>query len=250
MQWYPMHVSDFTMDTIGWPNEVIGILIKLMHYQWSNEFLPSHQKKLARIASVEDPDHWSEMWQWYLNEKFSEISPGKLVNNRLRREYLRIQKKNKQARDAVMSRWNKDQKNNDMDTDVSSDAVRTKNIEQRTNNNSPTGRVAVPLQKIVDLYHEHCPQLPACKVLSDKRKAQLRARWKTFEFTRSRRGKDPETIAFNDLSTWERYFKFITERCPFMNGDNDRGWVANFDFVIRESGMIGVMENKYVRKQK
>ena len=35
-----------------------------------------------------------------------------------------------------------------------------------------------------------------------------------------------------------------------MLGNNDQNWVANFDFCIRESGMVNVMENKYVERKK
>jgi hypothetical protein len=103
----------------------------------------------------------------------------------------------------------------------------------------------VPYKKIVDLYHAHCPQLPVVKVLNDKRKAQLRSRWKTFAVMRGK-GEDAKSIKFDNLNAWERYFKFITKQCPFLNGQNDRGWLANFDFCIRESAMVKVMENQYV----
>ena len=71
----------------------------------------------------------------------------------------------------------------------------------------------------------------------------MRARWKTLEVEVK-----GEQFAFNSLETWERYFKFITNNCPFMLGDNDRNWVANFDFCIRESAMVGVFENKYGKR--
>jgi len=116
------------------------------------------------------------------------------------------------------------------------------------NNNKAT---KVPFQAIVDLYHEHCPDLPRVKVISPKRKAQLRSRWKTFEVMRGvgKPGESMELIRFDDLESWERYFKFITEKCPFMSGKNERAWVANFDFCIRESAMVNVMENKYVERK-
>ncbi len=124
--------------------------------------------------------------------------------------------------------------------------------EAEAYNNTPLkGRVArgdVPYQKIVDLYHEHCPTLPRVKALSDKRKAHLRSRWTTFEVLRGE-GKKAELIKFDSLDNWVRYFKFITDHCPFMLGKNDRAWLANFDFCIRESAMVDVMENKYVDRK-
>jgi hypothetical protein len=109
----------------------------------------------------------------------------------------------------------------------------------------------VPFQAIVDLYHKHCPDLPRVKVLSAKRKAHLRSRWKTFDVVRGigAPGEALELIKFDNLENWERYFKFITDKCPFMTGKNDRAWVADFDFCIRESAMVSVMENKYVERK-
>ena len=58
----------------------------------------------------------------------------------------------------------------------------------------------------------------------------------------------PKMMALQ-VDTWERYFKFIANNCSFMHGKNDRDWVANFDFCIRESAMVNVMENKYVDRK-
>jgi len=258
MQWYPLYVDDFDLDTRTWPLDVVGALIRLMNHQWREGYLPANQEKLARIAGSFDAEQWREIWKDYLIVKFTELEPGKLFNNRLHRERIRIEKKGEQARQAALTRWNKQTKDaephaGEMRPHQKSDALamRTKNQEQRDQQTpSPAVRVArgdVPFQKIVDLYHEHCPQLPRVKVLSAKRKAQLRSRWKTFEYWKGfGRPGTKEYIRFNELEQWERYFKFITEKCPFLNGKNDRGWVANFDFVIRESGMVNIMENKYV----
>jgi len=109
---------------------------------------------------------------------------------------------------------------------------------------SPTERVAVPHQKIVDLYHEYCPALPRVKVINNKRQAALRARWKTFSV--EVKGKEE---FFNDLYTWERYFKFITNNCPFLLGGSRSNRKKNIDFCIRETAIVGVFENKYVARK-
>ena len=87
----------------------------------------------------------------------------------------------------------------------------------------------VPYQKILDLYHTHCSNFPKAVKLSNKRKASVRTRWKD----------DADNLGF-----WESYFKHAaTSR--FLNGQNDRGWVADFDFLISERAMIGMQEGKY-----
>ncbi len=242
MPYYPLFHRDFHFDTMLWPLDAVGAMIRLMNWQWERGHLPANQKELARICMCDDAERWSRLWIDYLGAKFPESEPGKLINNRLRREYDRICVRNAKARAAADKRWSGRTSDRNAITETETET-------ETDNKNSPTGRGAVPHQKIVDLYHEHCPQLPTVKVISDKRKAQMRARWKTFVTVRKLKGKPDEVIRFDNLESWARYFKFITESCSFMSGQNERGWVANFDFCIRESGMINVMENKYVDRK-
>ncbi len=240
MLWFPFFPADWIVDTQGWPLDAMGALIQLMSYQWLHERLPFNKKRLSQIAGCHDPEAWNEIWSSYLADKFTEIEPGYLANNRLHREYIRLSKKNEQAANAAKKRWENQTSNADAHADASPN--REHRIENKDKKNSPTGRV--PHQSIVDLYHEHCPALPKVKVINSKRQAALRARWKTFSV--EVQGKER---CFNNLDTWERYFKFITNNCPFLLGQNDRSWVANFDFCIRETAMVGVFENKYVERK-
>ncbi len=235
MPYYPLFHRDFHFDTMLWPLDAVGAMIRLMNWQWERGFLPGNQKQLAQICQCQDSDQWSRLWIDYLSVKFPEAEPGKLRNDRLHREYVRICDRNAKAKAAADKRWSDRTSHTETETETETKTKTT---------SSPTGSVAVPHQKIVDLYHEHCPTLPRVKVINSKRQAALRARWKTFSV--EVKGKEE---FFNDLYTWERYFKFITNNCPFLLGDNDRNWVANFDFCIRETAMVGVFENKYVARK-
>ena len=112
--------------------------------------------------------------------------------------------------------------------------------------------IRVPYQSIVDLYHELCPMLPSVKALSPKRRTAIRSRWTTFTIWRGpgKKSGDRELIRFDDIESWRRYFTFIAKHCSFLHGKNDTGWRANFDFCIRESAMIDVMENKFVDRKR
>ncbi|TDB42658.1 replication protein [Photorhabdus luminescens] len=41
---------------------------------------------------------------------------------------------------------------------------------------------------------------------------------------------------------------FVGMARPFYFGDNDRGWTASFDFLLREETLTGVREGKFARK--
>ena len=69
--------------------------------------------------------------------------------------------------------------------------------------------------------------LPQCVVLTDKRKAALRARIKEH-------GEDNVCRAIEALKQSE-----------FLAGANDRGWRANFDFVMRPGSFVKLLEGAY-----
>ena len=93
-----------------------------------------------------------------------------------------------------------------------------------------------PYQKILDLYHT-LTNLPKVKILSEKRKGYLRARWKKFP----------------NLNFWQDYFTkvseslFLTGQVESKNGSPP--FQADFEWLITESNFIKVVEGKYKNKE-
>lgn len=78
-----------------------------------------------------------------------------------------------------------------------------------------------------------CTSLPKCTKITDKRKTHAKARLK--EYT---------------MAEWEDVFTKI-ESNLFLCGNNDRGWKATFDWIIRSpDNVVGVLEGKYDRQAK
>lgn len=90
----------------------------------------------------------------------------------------------------------------------------------------------VPTEEILKLYHELCPKLPKVKTFDSGRRKAVGARW--------REDKTRQTLAW-----WRRFFSFVNNKCPFLVGDNDRQWRANFDFLMKKQNMRKVIENGY-----
>jgi hypothetical protein len=63
--------------------------------------------------------------------------------------------------------------------------------------------------------------------------------------TRWKELKDRQTLAW-----WDRYFRFINDKCPWLNGNNDRGWKAGWDFVMNPRNMAEIIEGKYIERRK
>jgi hypothetical protein len=84
-----------------------------------------------------------------------------------------------------------------------------------------------PYAKIIEIYHEVLPSLPKVIKESPTRKKAMKAR---------------HIGDLNqDLNQWRKYFEKI-KTIHWMMGGNDRNWIANFDYLIKQDTMIGVAE--------
>jgi len=116
----------------------------------------------------------------------------------------------------------------DTDTDTDTDISTDKSVVG--NAHAPP----CPYQKIIDLYHEHCPTLPRFEILTTARKTQIRARWRED----------------SDLDGWANYFMAVS-RSPFLTGQvpgrNDKPFLADLEWLTKEANMAKVIEGKYHR---
>ncbi len=113
-----------------------------------------------------------------------------------------------------------------------------------------TQQTACPADAIVALYHEILPDNPRCKVLSDARRAAIRARWK--EAAKLNCAPFGYSSRADGLVAWRRFFEvcaesdFLTGRAPGLPGKPPS--VADIDFLMSPSGFAKTLENKYHRE--
>ncbi|MHB1933645.1 MAG: hypothetical protein ACYCR5_04585 [Leptospirillum sp.] len=90
-----------------------------------------------------------------------------------------------------------------------------------------------PAIDLAALWKEFCPGFPQVREISPRRKNLIRQRLK----------EHPEK------SWWEELFSLMNS-LPFLQGNNDRGWTATFDWVIANSdNALKVLEGKYYQCQ-
>ena len=86
----------------------------------------------------------------------------------------------------------------------------------------------VPFAQIAELYHAICTSYPQLRAIEGNRQKLIAGRWKKYR----------TLDAFREL--FEK-----AEASDFLKGDNDRGWTADFDWLIRPTNMSKVLEGKY-----
>jgi hypothetical protein len=95
----------------------------------------------------------------------------------------------------------------------------TNNNENNVNN--------VNYNTIVDLYNQLCPSFPKLSKLSDARKKAINARLK-----------------IHTIDDFRTLFE-KAENSKFLKGTNDRNWSATFDWLIKDSNMVKVLDGNY-----
>ena len=91
----------------------------------------------------------------------------------------------------------------------------------------------IPYEAIMHFYHVILPMGVMCRKLTAKRKAAIRARWKSGDLP--------------DLDTWREYFeraakaKFIRGEVPPSNGHKQ--FQVSIDYLIREDSYAKALEN-------
>ncbi len=105
------------------------------------------------------------------------------------------------------------------------DAQQTKNLSEKIN----TEKIShCPQEKIIELYHRILPSLQRVEKLSDRKKSNVRARWREHP----------------DLQFWEEFFNDVAQT-DFLLGGGNRGWQADFEWLINKEKFSEVLKGKY-----
>ena len=111
--------------------------------------------------------------------------------------------------------------NIDIDIDSEEDGENTRTVPQ----------AECPFAKIRDLYHSICISYPTIKAIDGSRRKDVADRWS----------------ANRSLDTFEELFR-KAEASPFLKGQNDSNWSADFDWIMRPENFAKVLEGKYDKR--
>ena len=95
---------------------------------------------------------------------------------------------------------------------------------------------SIPVQQVVDLYHEILPELPSVQLITSKRKSQIQQRWNE--------GSLPS------LDVWRDYFETVRESDFLIgrgkpNPNTGKIWKADLEWLTNQTNFAKVWEGKY-----
>lgn len=107
--------------------------------------------------------------------------------------------------------------------------IRDQSIESEIDSSSAASSVPrVPYEKIGEMYNRICKSFPRCTSLSDARKKAIKARF----------------ASGYTLEDFKREFE-KAEASSFLKGQNNRNWMASFDWLLKDSNMAKVLDGNY-----
>ena len=148
--------------------------------------------------------------------------------------YLYVQKFDGRQRE-LKSRLSKFERQDFKNCEADSQNLKESNIDNNTDNNtynispiSPKGDVT-DYNAVIEAYNDTCYSLPSVKTLSDSRKRAIRKLYKNYSMEQ-----------INEV--------FLKAQCSdFLSGKSGK-WNATFDWLIKDSNFIKVLEGNYDNK--
>ena len=131
---------------------------------------------------------------------------------------------------------------NDQSNDQKIDQQNNKVLEQESNNNNknnmssdddqsaPKNKNSIDFDLVMDAYNDAVEnRLPQIQKMTTARKNAVKKLLKEIE-----------QPTFQNLANY--FYDFVDHAKPFYFGENDRGWRANFDYIIKPSTYLKVVE--------
>lgn len=226
-------LSDLRVRSLSYEEK--GLYIELLAMSWL-EAIPNDTELLCQALHIAQPSiekilhtFFIERDNFFYNKKLEEY----------REEKIKFIKSKKEAGiKGATSRWGKAKKQSiaqpwhnhstPKDLPIANDSSST---DTSSSPYTSSNNISNEIQEIVDCFQNSFNQ--SVRVLSEKRKKHIKARLKVFSLEEIK-------LAIENFSA-----------SPFHTGENDRGWIADLDFIIRSDENIekGLKLNEVQVKQ-
>ncbi|MBA3670274.1 MAG: YdaU family protein [Sphingomonas sp.] len=244
--WMPFYVGDYLSATGRLTTEQHGAYLLILLDCWKNGPPPNDDAVLAALARM-SLSAWKKAKPALIG--FFDVANGFFVQKRVEKERERAasvtEERSKAGKVGAAKRWqNGSPKNgkaianainlplaNGQQNDAPSQSQCSNEHIASSNEDVSVEPTAQPLTKreVIDAWQDRMvPQgFPAIRKMTGLRERQLRAR-----------------LRDSTLDEWLQAMAAL-ERSAFCRGENDRGWKADFDFLLQPKSFVKLLEGSY-----
>ena len=241
--WMPLYIGDYLSDTMHLTCEQSGAYLHLIMHYWRAGALPDNDIALAQITRL-SPKAWKA--NRAIVEPFFTVGGGKWTHKRIdaeRKKSAEVKERYaERAQKGAAKRWGKNASSNatgnassipegcnghgNLHLQVSNETIESSNEDLSA---EPTDE-PVTEEEILEAWHERMVPLgfSAVRKMTPQRKRSLAARRREYPH----------------IDDWQRAFSAL-ERSRFCQGENDRGWRADFDFLCQSKSLTKLIEGAY-----
>jgi len=239
--WMPLYVGDYLSATTRLTTEQHGAYFLLLLDYWKNGPPPNDDAVLAQIVRL-SPAAWRKAKPAIMG--FFAVEDGKLTQKRVDKEISKAtaiaEERSKAGKEGAARRWQRNSKPiaNAMDlpkangqqndapsqSQGSNEPIASTNVDVSVGTDPP-----LTADEILEAWSERMVPLgfPAVAKMTAQRSRMLKAR-----------------LRDSTLDEWMRAFAAL-ERSAFCRGENDRGWRADFDFLLQPKSFTKLLEGAY-----
>ena len=239
--WMPLYVGDYLSATTRLTTEQHGAYFLLLLDYWKNGPPPNDDAVLAQIVRL-SPSAWRKAKPAIMG--FFAVEDGKLTQKRVDKEISKAtaiaEERSKAGKEGAARRWQRNSKpianaialpkanvqQNDAPSQSqgSNEPIASTNVDVSVGTDPP-----LTTDEILEAWAERMVPLgfPAVAKMTAQRSRMLKARLKD-----------------STLDEWMRAFSAL-ERSAFCRGENDRGWRADFDFLLQPKSFTKLLEGAY-----
>ena len=239
--WMPFYVGDYLSATTRLTTEQHGAYFLLLLDYWKNGPPPNDDAVLAQIVRL-SPAAWRKAKPAIMG--FFAVEDGKLTQKRVDKEISKAtaiaEERSKAGKEGAARRWQRNgkpianaialPKANGQQNDApsqsqgSNEPIASTNVDVSVRTDPP-----LTADEILEAWAERMVPLgfPAVAKMTAQRSRMLKAR-----------------LNDSTLDEWMRAFAAL-ERSAFCRGENERGWRADFDFLLQPKSFTKLLEGAY-----
>lgn len=240
----PIYIGDYLKDTNRLSTEHHGAYLLLLFDYWQHGHIPDDDSILCRITRM-TPDAWSNARS--IIQAYFKHEGGKWIHSRVERELQKAKQKkanfSERGKKGNEARWGN--KKNPSRNPSRNPLATKEGIPNSSPSPSPsptdinkdslsvvTDATQIQVDEIATHYNSVRGAMPSCVKVTDPRRRQIKARI--------------DEVGFEEL-------KRIISECkdmPHLQGDNDRSWKADLEWITKAENFTKIREGRYKRTPK
>lgn len=264
MNFYKHYIGDFQRDTGHLSLTERGAYLALIHHYYATEKpLPREHDALCRVAGAFTPVERKAVK--VAMGFFTAVESG-LMHNRIEAELHKAGEISNTNRDIALAREAKRRADKDAQiehepctnraesvprTEHEQSTPQTPDTRQKTEAKASLSPAKLttpncPTEKIIEIYHEVLPELPAVRLKTESRVRATKKFWQ-WVLTSTKPGGERRAQSLDDGLAWLRDYFLRARDNDFLMGRQSRAgphenWQCDFDFLLTEKGLKQVIE--------